>query len=377
MAGLMDYLNPTFGGFNQGISDNRNSLIGLGLGLLAPSYPTRGESPWSNALQGFQGGAGVDAANQRYRQQLAQHQADRAQAQSNADRAFGLQQRQFEEANWQPGTYKDANTEQDYPYQQNRRTGETRWLFGKPPSMGGGTQAAGGVGYGQAGVGQAGFGTGSATTEPGAPPATSGAFAPSSLPSSSPYQAPPGMLPSQAKEYRQEMAKQTAKSQIANQEDAVKSAKAAAEMKPAIDEMVAAYKDLIKGGGIGPVVGSGVGREVQAVTRIGAGNETVRQRYDTALAKVKALVTAAQNKGEGQVSNFERQMYGAQFPSLTALDPQTQLPFLLQLQKATEQTVNTGRNSLLGAPGPFDRPEINQKNDGWTDLGNGIRIRQK
>jgi len=38
-----------------------NSLIGLGLGLLAPSNPLRGQSSWGQALEGFQGGAQIDA----------------------------------------------------------------------------------------------------------------------------------------------------------------------------------------------------------------------------------------------------------------------------------------------------------------------------
>lgn len=216
MPGLLDYFGGAGGSnFMDAISNNRNSLIGLGMGMLAPSYPARGESPWSNALQGFQGGAGLDAQNMRARQQLAQHQADRAQAQANADRTYKLQERQFEEANWAPGTYKDPNTEQEFPYQQNKRTGDIRWLMGKPPSMGG-QMAGGAVGYGQAGVGPGGFGTGGATTEPSAT-VTQPAFAPGAQPSSQ-YQAPPGMLPSQAKAYREEMAKQAAKRAVGEQE---------------------------------------------------------------------------------------------------------------------------------------------------------------
>lgn len=208
MPGLMDFYGGG-GNFLNAIGDNRNSLIGLGMGMLAPSYPARGESAWTNAMQGFQSGAGLDSQNQYRQQQLAQHRADQARAQANADRAFELQKKQSEEINWQPGTYKDANTEQEYPYQQNKRTGETRWLFGGPPGMGGSgaQQFAGGVGYGQAGVGPAGFGSGSATTQPGTP--AGAAYA--SPAQDSPYAAPPGMLPSQAKEYRKEMAHQAAK----------------------------------------------------------------------------------------------------------------------------------------------------------------------
>jgi len=65
-----------------------NSLIGLGLGLLAPSNPLRGQSSWGQALEGFQGGAQIDARTAAAAAQLKQHRADQARAQANADRAF-------------------------------------------------------------------------------------------------------------------------------------------------------------------------------------------------------------------------------------------------------------------------------------------------
>jgi len=76
-----------------------NSLIGLGLGLLAPSNPLRGQSSWGQALEGFQGGAQIDArtaaaaAERRQRERehaaaRAQHAADSARAQSNFERQF-------------------------------------------------------------------------------------------------------------------------------------------------------------------------------------------------------------------------------------------------------------------------------------------------
>ena len=65
-----------------------NSLIGLGLGLLAPSNPLRGQSSWGQALEGFQGGAQIDARTAAAAAQLKQHRADQKRAQDNADRAF-------------------------------------------------------------------------------------------------------------------------------------------------------------------------------------------------------------------------------------------------------------------------------------------------
>ena len=87
------------------IASQRNSLIGLGLG-----YASGGIAP---ALAGFQEGSKVDATTQYRLAQIAQHrdaqkrQADQfaiaqkfreneaGRSQSNADRQFGLQERQF------------------------------------------------------------------------------------------------------------------------------------------------------------------------------------------------------------------------------------------------------------------------------------------
>jgi hypothetical protein len=79
-----------------------NSLIGLGLGLLAPSNPLRGQSSWGQALEGFQGGAQIDARTAaeaaRLRHQKTQdarqaaqdafQRSQAAQAQANFERTF-------------------------------------------------------------------------------------------------------------------------------------------------------------------------------------------------------------------------------------------------------------------------------------------------
>jgi len=70
------------------VTGRSNSLIGLGLGLLSPSNPLRGQSSWGQALEGFQGGAQIDARTAAAAAQLKQHRADQARAQANADRAF-------------------------------------------------------------------------------------------------------------------------------------------------------------------------------------------------------------------------------------------------------------------------------------------------
>ena len=75
-------------GFGDAVTGRSNSLIGLGLGLLQPSNPLRGESSWGNALQGYMGGAALDTRTASQKAQLAQHAADRKQAQSNFERTF-------------------------------------------------------------------------------------------------------------------------------------------------------------------------------------------------------------------------------------------------------------------------------------------------
>ena len=69
--------------FADNLQARSNSLIGLGLGLLQPSNPLRGQSSWGNALEGFQGGAALDAKTAQAAAMLKQHRDDRAQAQAN------------------------------------------------------------------------------------------------------------------------------------------------------------------------------------------------------------------------------------------------------------------------------------------------------
>ena len=82
-------------GFGDALSSRSNSLIGLGMGLLSPYRPSAGESPWVNALQGWQSGGQLDARIAQAAAARRQHAADRAQAQANANRSFNEQVRQF------------------------------------------------------------------------------------------------------------------------------------------------------------------------------------------------------------------------------------------------------------------------------------------
>lgn len=166
---------------------------------------------------------------------------------------------------------------------------------------------------------------------------------------------PPPIPGASPKTLRQERAKKI----VSNEEDAVKSARAAADLKPYVDQAVEAYEKLIEAGGIGPMVSSGVARTGQSLYH--GENEALRQRYDTAVAGLKARIVAAQNKGEGSVSNFERQLYGAQFPGLDATDPNSQVGFLRQLRESTNTTIKGGKDAGILANAPnvvLERPAI-------------------
>jgi len=80
------------------LTGRSNSLIGLGLGLLSPSNPLRGQSSWGQGLEGFQAGAQIDARTAAAAAQLKQHRADQARAQANSDRSFKEGVRQFDVA---------------------------------------------------------------------------------------------------------------------------------------------------------------------------------------------------------------------------------------------------------------------------------------
>ncbi len=151
--------------------------------------------------------------------------------------------------------------------------------------------------------------------------------------------APPGV---NVQAYRKKLGQVAA----TNEEDTFKSAKAAAEFKPFIDQAVSAYEGAAGKGGIGPIVGNPIARSVNQYT-LGTDAEKARQNYDQALSNVQLRITAAQNKGEGAVSNFERQMYSKQFPDLQALDPQQKLQYLKQIQSITDQAISAGQSSPL------------------------------
>lgn len=157
-------------GIGDALAQNSNSLVGLGMGLLQPYRP--GESPYANALQGFQAGSAADA-RRGYQQAQLQHQKTQEArqavqdklAQSNWERQFTRSdpantvtefQKAAKDLNLTPGTPEhaqfaksfyqskgegdwsvqtDDNTGAKFAY--NKRTNETRSI----PVPGGATAA--------------------------------------------------------------------------------------------------------------------------------------------------------------------------------------------------------------------------------------------
>jgi hypothetical protein len=89
MPGLMDMFQPRdLGGENKPVSfadalaQRSNSLIGLGLGLMSPSWPGQATGI-AAGLEGYQRGAGQDAQAAQAAAALRERRAERAQAQAN------------------------------------------------------------------------------------------------------------------------------------------------------------------------------------------------------------------------------------------------------------------------------------------------------
>lgn len=91
MPGLFDMLQPQdplgqrtdLGG---AMTSRGNAMIGMGMGLLSPYRAYAGESPYTNALQGWQTGSAADLASARSQQQAQMERARLALAQQQANR---------------------------------------------------------------------------------------------------------------------------------------------------------------------------------------------------------------------------------------------------------------------------------------------------
>lgn len=186
---------------------------------------------------------------------------------------------------------------------------------------------------------------------------------------------PPGMDPKVFK-------KELTEAEVKNQQEAVKSAKAAADIMPLIDEAADAYREVQRLDASGPIVASAPGRYLATgmaalgdATGLGSTSkesEVARQRYDKALAAIQARATAAQNQGLGAVSNFERILYSAQYPSLTALDAGSQQNFWEQMRASARQTIEAAKTSPLSrspsVSGVLERPPVMPGQGGQTQI---------
>ena len=99
--------------FGGALASRSNSLIGLGLGLLQPSNPLRGQSTWGNALEGFQSGSTADTRQAQLKQQAGRDAYQRGRQTSQdayqrdqdrlirdfQERKFAEEQRQFNTSN--------------------------------------------------------------------------------------------------------------------------------------------------------------------------------------------------------------------------------------------------------------------------------------
>ena len=162
MPGLLDMFQPTdpLGertGFGNALTSRSNSMIGMGLGLLQPYRSDLGQTPMTNALQGWQGGAATDLASARAQQQAQMERARLALAQQQANkepeavRLWKLSEGNpamraalfpKADAGWKLWT----NPEDDQTYWINDKGEAHPFRLGQPPGGGGASQPGGGAG---------------------------------------------------------------------------------------------------------------------------------------------------------------------------------------------------------------------------------------
>src|SRR5262245_30025351 len=150
---LLDMFQPTdpagqqtdFGG---ALASRGNAMIGMGMGLLKPYFPGRGESPYTNALEGFQTGAVTDLASARTQQQMRIEQArlrlerEQANGEPEAVRLWKLSENNpaMREALF-PKAGQDwslwTNPEDDQTYWISKKGEAHPFRLGQPPPSGG------------------------------------------------------------------------------------------------------------------------------------------------------------------------------------------------------------------------------------------------
>lgn len=136
------------------------------------------------------------------------------------------------------------------------------------------------------------------------------------------------------------------KSQLKLQEQRDKEADAAANLLPVIERARNDYADAVKKNAVGPYSASGFNRGV--ANFFGTQGEGARQQYEKDLANVSALSTAALNKGQGAVSNFERKLYNARFPGLDSGTPEVGLKAFDEM--IAEAKAKIGKSAIVAQP---------------------------
>jgi hypothetical protein len=91
----VDPLGQSTQGFGGALTSRGNSLIGMGMGLLQPYRPWAGESPWTNALQGWQTGSAADIASARTQQQIRQQALERQDRLAQQTFSRGMEERRL------------------------------------------------------------------------------------------------------------------------------------------------------------------------------------------------------------------------------------------------------------------------------------------
>jgi hypothetical protein len=383
---LMDMFTPRDAvsgqptGFGDAIAQNRQSLIGLGMGLLQPRSLAVGapaQSAWGNALQGYQQGASADAANAYKQAQLQHLKAQDARAAEalafqkqqagitdfqRAAKDLGLTpgspeyadavKKYYEpklEGDWKQGSIKDPNTETEHPFAWNQRTNEYRWgPTGPPPSLAGGggrsnpfagavnplapggaTAGAGGITAGQPSGGGV-YGQGNNYS---APLATTG-----TAPTTGAPQLPTwaqGLPPSVRKEAEKEMVKGAVKLQTQQQAQEPGAKASAQHVLRAIDDArtIATTSTLPTTG----IIGGALKNVYQPGKDLDATLNTIKA--GVSLDKLSAMRAASPSgaSGLGAVTEGEHRLLQA---SIAALDQSQGTPQFLRNLQHVEDTYN-------------------------------------
>ena len=389
MPGLMDMLQfqPTDAGgqptdFGGALTSRSNSLIGLGLGLMRG--PGMGQ-----ALEGYQGGAQIDARTAAAAAQLKQHRADQAQAQSNANRAFnrepeairqlraaGVPQEKWgdylypKQDEWKEG--KVTYREQDYPYRANLRTGQYEWgPMGPPPGQGAARSAPATDPY--AGGAAIPFVGGSGA------PSSSGAWPPPavSTPSAGAQSAgtlPPPLpgieqeLPSVQKAARLKQVEEAAKHATKDPQQEAAAKQAAGNVLSALDT---AEKQAMNKGGFLPttgIVGGALRNVYQPSKDLAATMDTIKA--NVSLDKLTAMRAASTSgaSGLGAVTEGEHKLLQASIAALDQEQSPEQFQANLKRVRATYEWIVNRTDA--NQPPPFSvRQGVSQSAGGAGGAG--------